>query len=89
MTNNNKLYATPTLRLDTVVGGQTWWPRLFKAREEYFGLSDLNTATIETFQSWLEDEYGLRLVLDNSGAITDQYKIIDEQKYIVFGLKFS
>lgn len=88
MTNNNKLYATPTLRLDTVVGGQTWWPRLFKAREEYFSSSDHTNATIEMFQAWLEDEYGLRLVLDDTGSITDQYKIIDEQKYILFGLKF-
>jgi hypothetical protein len=87
--NNNRLYATPTLRLDTVVGGQTWWPRLFKAREEYFGLSDLNTATIETFQDWLEVDYGVKLILDDAGAITDQYTVIDEQKFILFNLKYA
>ena len=89
MINNNHLYTSKEARLDTIAGGQTWWPRLFKAREEYFGLSDRNTATIGTFQDWLEVEYGVRLVLDETGAITDQYKIIDEQKYLVFELKYA
>jgi hypothetical protein len=86
---NNNLYNSREARLDTIVGGQTWWPRLFKAREEYFGASDLNTATIETFQDWLETEYGVRLVLDESGAITDEYTVTDEQKFLIFELKYA
>jgi hypothetical protein len=86
MTNNNKLYATPTLRLDTVVGGQTWWPRLFKARQEFDEIyKDVN---INTFDDWLDNTYGVRLILDNAGDITDQYKVTDQQKFLLFNLKY-
>ena len=86
---NNKLYSTKEARLDTIVGGQTWWPRLFKAREEFDEIGDLNTATIETFNDWLETEYGVRIVLDSVGDITDEYTVTDEQKFLIFELKFA
>jgi hypothetical protein len=89
MSSQNKLYGTRAARLDTIAGGQTWWPRLFKAREEFDRISDLNTTTIETFDAWLEKEYGVCLVLDNVGDITDEYTITDEQKFLFFELKFA
>jgi hypothetical protein len=85
----DKHYSSRKARLDTIVGGQTWWPRMFKAREEFDRIMDLNTATIETFNDWLEIEYGVRIVLDRVGDITDEYTITDEQKFLIFELKFA
>ena len=82
MSSQNKLYSTRESRLDTIVGGQTWWPRLFKAKVEC-PLPD------EEFYQWFIDTYGIRIIYDGEGKITDQFEIVDEQKYLIFELKFA
>ena len=57
------------------------WTRLRLARKECGVTSD-------HFIKWLEDTYGLRLIMDNS-MITDDYTVVDETKYTMYLLKFA
>jgi hypothetical protein len=59
------------------------WARLQKAREEYVWREGF------TFTHWLEQKYGIQLILDNAGNITSNYKIVDEKKYSLYLLKYS
>jgi hypothetical protein len=82
MSSQNKLYSTRESRLDTIVGGQTWWPKLYLAKIEC-PLPD------EEFPSWLETTYGVRIIYDEQGQITEHYEVIDEGLYLIFNLKFA
>jgi hypothetical protein len=59
------------------------WARLYKARSEYSWRDGF------TFTYWLEQKYGIRLILDSAGNITSDYKIVDEKKYSFYLLKYS
>jgi hypothetical protein len=80
--NNNNLYNSKEARLDTIVGGQTWWPKLYLAKIEC-PLPD------EEFPAWLETTYGVRIIYDEQGQITEHYEVIDEGLYLIFNLKFA
>ena len=44
--------------------------------------------TPELFE-WIENKYGLRPILTTDGEITDDYKVVDEQKFLVYILKYG
>jgi hypothetical protein len=82
--NNNQYYQTREQRLDTVAGDNSYWKKLMAAREEYFEIKGQYDAG---FYLWLEETYGVRPFVTES-AITAKFDVVDEQKYIIFNLKF-
>ena len=63
-----------------------YWSHLVKLREEYYRISiDRDN---KKFMQWVADTYGFQPVMNDTG-ITDDYKIIDEKKYIFFLLKYG
>lgn len=69
-----------------------YWAALKKARKEY--LQDIGELDGQfdafDFDNWLSNNYGLKInVMDSTGNITDSYVVIDEQKYILFLLKYQ
>lgn len=89
MTNNNRYYQTREQRLDTIAGSAVYFRKLAAAREEYI---KINGEYDNDFYKWIEETYGIRPIIDysnySSSAITDKFDIVDEQKYIIFNLKF-
>lgn len=63
-----------------------FWNVLKKLRKEY--TEDGTNFDADEFIAWVEDKYGLKLILNFTG-ITDDYTITDEQKYIIFRLKYD
>jgi hypothetical protein len=59
------------------------WARLRLAKEEYQWHVGF------TFTHWLEQTYGIRLILDQEENITEDYHIVDPAKYSFYLLKFS
>jgi hypothetical protein len=48
----------------------------------YFSPSD------KKFYSWVEDKYGIQ-VLEEGGMILGRYNIVDDNKYLVYWLKYG
>jgi len=63
-----------------------FWRQLKNLRTEYN--EKFENFDNDTFMKWIEDTYGLRIIMNNS-YITDKYDIVDEKKHLVFLLKFS
>lgn len=57
------------------------WQRMRTARED--------CPTPNTFHLWLEEHWGLRVVLDKDSMITSDYAVVDEKKYLMYLLKFG
>ena len=90
----DEYYNTPAARLDTIIGGDSGhYIRLRKCKEEY----DRFAEAVEigqgflTFTDFAREWYGVRMVLDtgNTGTISLDYEVVDEQKYMIFVLKFG
>ena len=91
--SKKEYYNTPAARLDTIIGGDSGhYICLRRCKEEYDGLA----ATVPvgqgflTFTDFVHEWYGVRMVIDTGdGGIGLDYEVVDEQKYLVFVLKFS
>ena len=81
----DEYYANTTARLDTIIGdaGDTW-AKINRANQEY-GRGKHS----ESFYVWLQQEYGIKLQFTPEGDLKLSNEIIDEQKYMLFLLKFS
>lgn len=87
----NVLYSTPDSRLDTV-GSFTEnqievWMMIRSANAEYreqFG-SDFKTAD---WLQWLNDQWGIRIRHLDLG-LDKNYEIVDEEKFLMFVLKYK
>lgn len=78
------LYFDREARLDTVVGdGNGYWLRLSRAANEWAAIGK------DGFNDWLETNYGFRAIYDEDGGITGRPDILDDQKYLVFLLKYG
>ena len=72
-------------RLDTLVGGVAdFWSRLELVRQHKKAENIPGP-----FIPYLEMEYGIKLTTDDHGMLVPTYEIVDEQKYVVFLLKFT
>lgn len=65
-----------------------YWAALKIVRKEYMQKTNSEQFDAYEFEDYILEQYGLQMSLV-SGNITDNYKIIDEKKYIVFLLKFQ
>ena len=89
----DEYYNTPAARLDTIIGGDSGhYIRLRKCKEEYDRLAD----AVEighgflTFNDFMREWYGVRMVMDTGdGGISLDYEVVDDQKYMIFVLKFG
>lgn len=96
---NNKLYATAEDRADTAFDPQDELYKIHKCLRKSrnywsievmphpMSLDENNTK----FYSWLKEEYGLELQLHDSLGVSGiiGHKIVDEQKFLMFMLKFQ
>lgn len=83
------LYDTFAKRLDTVSGNDErdrYWLQLRRVRTEYDSVH--KHFTLSGFRHYLVENYGIEIRYNNDD-ITDQFKIIDEEKYLIFKLKFT
>jgi hypothetical protein len=89
----DEYYNSPAARLDTIIGGDSsHYIRLLKCKEEYDRLAD----AVEigqgflTFEDFMREWSGVRMVMDTGdGGISLDYEVINEQKYMMFILKFG
>jgi hypothetical protein len=63
-----------------------FWAILKKLRDEF--QDDHAQFDAYVFEAWVEKKYGIKLNFVQ-GSIGGDYKIVDEQKYIVYLLKFQ
>jgi hypothetical protein len=61
-----------------------YWRYIKLAREEFL----IECPNSDYFGNWLSEKYGIKLHYDRDGNITDESTIIDEQKYLLFQLKY-
>lgn len=94
--NVDHLYGTMTSRMDTI-GTFTpatiaFWQSVKIAKSDYDksvhsgGL--FNVRQID-FVNWLEDTWGIQLHISDSGNYESDFKIISDDKYTMFVLKYS
>ena len=79
-------YSDDDPSIDKRLARWDFWKVLIKLKNEFSLTTDY---TVDAFLEWLEQTQGIELLLDStSGGITDDYRIVDEQKYLVFTLKY-
>jgi hypothetical protein len=62
-----------------------FWETLKKLRKEFTENREFDA---DDFIDWIEEKYGFKLVLNDTG-ITDDYAVTDEQKYLIFRLRYD
>lgn len=62
-----------------------YWRKLMRVQIE-FETTGLDRSL---FSMWLTEQYGIKLNFNNDGNITDEMSVVDEQKYLLFELKYA
>ena len=88
------LYSSSEARFNTVVGQHDYYKLLRRIREEFDSLPTLDSYAYEfdeeQFIKYVKENYGILCMFDNTyQAITSDFNIIDEQKYLIARLKFA
>ena len=79
-------YSDDDPSIDKRLARWDFWKVLIKLKNEFSLTTDY---TVDAFLEWLEQTQGIELLLDSmSGGITDDYRIVDEQKFLIFTLKY-
>ena len=91
--SQGEYYRSHDDRLDTIIGGDTsHFRRLKLCKDEYDQLAhavEVGVAFL-TFNDYIQEYYGIRLSVANSGeAFGLDYVVLDEQRYVMFVLKFG
>ena len=91
------LYSTPEARLDTILGEVSFWARMQRCRKSEEGQKHCTTDT--NMRAWFQDTYGIKLLpgdthIDGawhhqSNSYSQEVEIVDEQKYMIFLLKWA
>jgi hypothetical protein len=82
------LYATPEARLDTILGDAGFWSKMQRCRAAEGNehcKTDADTVT------WFRDTYGIELLpsYTHLPGFSKEVNIVDEQKYMIFLLKWA
>ena len=82
------LYSTPEARLDTMLGDSKFWTRMQRARQTE---GKEHCATTTDTIAWYRDTWGIQLLLSDThiDGFHHSVKIVDEQKYMIFLLKWA
>ena len=86
MANNNHLYRNQWTRLDTILGDIGFLGQLMRARRDYE--QEFQDTDIDNFNNWLYNTYGVTVVI-SGGNVTATHKVHDEQKFLLFTLKYT
>ena len=91
--SQGEYYRSHDDRLDTIIGGDTsHFRRLKLCKDEYDRLAhevEVGVAFL-TFNDYIQEYYGIRLSVADSGeAFGLDYVVLDEQRYVMFVLKFG
>lgn len=84
--NNNHLYSDRWTRLDTILGEIGFLGQLMRARKDYE--QEFQDVSIDKFLEWLYNTYGVAVALKD-GNLTAEYEVHDEQKFLLFTLKYT
>lgn len=93
--NIDHLYGSMSSRLDTISSMTqytiSFWQAVKRANADYERTADhgeyLPTASV--FMQWMEDNWGIKLILLDSGNWDTKYDIVSPDKYTMFVLKYS
>ena len=88
------LYFDREARLDTVVGDNPYWRSLGQVAKEWLAVRPPHygrkgRADQMEFNDWLDQTYGFRTVYDEDGGITGSPEVRDQQKFLLFLLKYG
>jgi hypothetical protein len=69
-----------------VVPNKQWyWQTLRTINKNLnFGKTSINDIGVH-----IEEQYGVRWVLNGDGLISDQYEVVDDEKHTIFLLKYA
>jgi len=84
--NNNHLYSSKELRLNTLLGDISFLGQLQRARAEY--LIENKNNELAVFLDWMYNTWGVS-VATQEGNLTAEYEVHDEQKFLLFRLKYT
>lgn len=84
--NNNNLYASQEARWDTIIGQIGFLGKLRRAREDYE--QNVGSYDVNSFLNWLSDVYGVTVIV-REGDLSSDYAVIDQQKFLLFELKYT
>lgn len=74
--------------MNTLIGDIGFLAQVTRARndwlKEYYPETDL-----DLFNDWLYNVYGIKLNQDSYGNLTASYVVHDEQKFLLFTLKYA
>jgi hypothetical protein len=93
--NINHLYGTMTSRLDTIgrftPGDVRFWMAVRRANSDYEKNADHGEylPTALAFMQWMEENWGVKLILLDSGDWDTKYDIVSPDKYTMFVLKYT
>jgi len=83
------LYATSEARLDTLLGEVSFWAQMQRARLSAEGKE--NCKTDVATMAWFRDTWGIQLLPSDTrlNGYSQEVKIVDEEKYMIFLLKWA
>ena len=84
----NTLYANTNERLNTITGSGDFLKMVKNYRDSMNLLLGTYEARME-FSNLLLSEYGIKIFWTSDGMLLTEYEIADEQKYMVFVLRYS
>lgn len=83
--SKDEYYRTPEARLDTVLGEQKKYFELLRhLRVEFVN----DNITNISFQTWVLETHGIKMVLNDDHRITAEHHIVDPSKYLICCLKY-
>lgn len=66
-----------------------YWGALHAVRKEYReAVGDNNGMVGPTMPHWVEQKYGLRMGQDGSGNYTQDYEVVNPNRFLLFRLKY-
>ena len=87
--SNNRLY-TPVHIHDTLMADPGhFWRKMQRCKADYDRLDPHPGVLPEHFHQWVLAEYGIEFLPAHDNFIASLCNIVDEQKYLLFELKYS
>ena len=87
----DEYYTDSAARLDTIIGGDTQhFLRLQRVKNEWDELARAVPVGqgFLTFDDYVREYYGIKLMYDGDN-VSLAYSVVDEQKHLMFVLKFN
>jgi len=89
--DNEQYYVDNAARLNTIFGGDRakHWRMIRECRDTEFYLTDTTKTAWMLFFAHMKNKWGIQLANDPEGNIVADIIIVDEQKYLLFLLKYA